>query len=54
MYLVRGRQGVRQQRFVPREQEDEVRQWVANYQRAVKLMEQISETAWSQVGKKEP
>ena len=54
LYLVRGRHGVREQLFVPRGQEDEVRQWVANYQRALKLLERISEAAWSRVGKKEP
>ena len=54
LYLVRGRQGVRQQLFVPRDQEEEVRQWVANYQRVIKLLERISDTSWNRVGKKEP
>jgi hypothetical protein len=54
LYLVRGRDGTREQRFVPREQEAEVRQWVSSYQRILDLLERISEAAWKRVGKKEP
>lgn len=52
LYLVRRREGIRQQLFVPRHQEDEVRQWVANYQRLLGLLERISDAAWSRVGSK--
>ena len=52
LYLVRRRDGIRQQLFVPRQQEDEVRQWVANYQKLLGLLERISDIAWTRVGKK--
>ncbi len=52
LYLIRGRDGVRQQLFVPREQEEDVRRWVANYQHLLSLLERISETAWIRVGRK--
>jgi hypothetical protein len=52
LYLVRSRAGSREQLFVPRHQEDEVRQWVANYQHLLRLLERVSDTAWNRVGKK--
>jgi hypothetical protein len=52
LYLVRQRNGVRQQLFVPRQQEEEVRQWVANYKRLIDLMERVSDAAWNRVGSK--
>jgi hypothetical protein len=52
LYLTRSRDGVPQQLFVPRDQEDEVRQWVANYQKLSGLLERISDAAWKRVGKK--
>jgi hypothetical protein len=53
LYLVRGQKGSRQQLFVPREQEKEVRRWVANYRQLLKLLEKVSDAAWNRVGKKE-
>ena len=53
LYAVRTREGTRQQLFVPRAQEEEVRLWVSNYQRLLKLLERISDTAWNRVGKRE-
>lgn len=52
LYLVRSRAGSRQQLFVPRHQEDEVRQWVANYQHLLGLLERVSDAAWNRVGSK--
>jgi hypothetical protein len=52
LYLIRGRDGIRQQLFVPREQEGDVRRWVANYQQIMKLLERISDAAWNRVGHK--
>lgn len=52
LYLVRRREGTRQQLFVPREQEEDVRRWVANYQRLLGLLERVSDAAWNRVGKK--
>lgn len=52
LYLVRRRGGTRQQLFVPREQEADVRRWVANYQQIMKLLERISDAAWNRVGHK--
>jgi hypothetical protein len=53
LYLVRHQEGTRLQLFVPREQEEEVRLWVGNYQRILSLLDRISEVAWNRVGKKE-
>jgi hypothetical protein len=50
--MIRGRDGASQQHFVPRDQEEDVRRWVANYQQVLKLLERISDTAWNRVGKK--
>lgn len=52
LYLVRRREGARQQLFVPRHQEDDVRRWVANYQKLLGLLERISDAAWNRVGSK--
>ena len=52
LYLVRRRDGVRQQLFVPREQEEDVRRWVANYHKWLGLLERVSDAAWNRVGKK--
>ncbi len=52
LYLIRSREGVAQQLFVPREQEEEVRLWVANYQQVLRMLERISDAAWNRVGKK--
>jgi hypothetical protein len=53
LYLVRRQEGTRFQLFVPREQEEEVRLWVGNYQRILSLLDRVSEAAWNRVGKKE-
>lgn len=52
LYMIRGRDGTSQQHFVPRDQEEDVRLWVSNYQQVLKLLERISDTAWNRVGKK--
>jgi len=52
LYLVRRREGARQQLFVPRHQENEVRRWVANYKKVLGLLERISDAAWNRVGSK--
>lgn len=52
LYLIRSRDGVPQQLFVPREQEGDVRKWVANYQQVIKLLERISDKSWDRIGKK--
>ena len=49
VYLVSSAKGKRRQVFVPPELEEEVREWVKNYQAATKLLEQLSEGAWDEL-----
>jgi hypothetical protein len=51
--LVRVRKGEVEQLILPRDQEERVQEWVANYHRLCELLEQISEQAWERVRKRE-
>ena len=48
-YLVCNVRGKRRQLFIPAALEQEARQWVANYQSAMELLEQVSERAWQEL-----
>jgi len=53
VYLMRVRKGDLEQLFIPRDQEDLVHQWVANYHRQSELLEHISEKAWERLRHRE-
>lgn len=53
LYLTRVRKGDLEQLFIPRDQEDQVRQWVANYHRLCELLDHISEEAWERLRHRE-
>jgi len=48
-YLVCNVEGKRRQLFIPSELEEEARQWVANYQSAMALLEKLSERGWQEL-----
>lgn len=49
VYLVCNVKGKRRQLFIPADLEEEVLQWVENYKKAMKLLENLSEDAWEEL-----
>ncbi len=49
VYLVSSAKANKRQVFVPADMEEEVSAWVKNYHKATDLLEQISESAWSEL-----
>ena len=49
LYLVVTEQGVPRQLYVPREWEQTVQQWIDDYRKARKLMDDISRIHWDKV-----
>ena len=54
LYLVQSREGRPRQLFLGKEQEEQARQWVDNYQRLRELVERVSERSWEFLQRKEP
>jgi hypothetical protein len=54
LYLVCSQEGRPRQLFIPREQEERVKEWVAYHQRLRELVERISEAAWKRLRDREP
>lgn len=54
LYLVCSRDGRPRQLFIPREREEQVKEWVAHHQRLRELLEHISEAGWERLRQKEP
>jgi hypothetical protein len=49
LYLAISAEGRTRQLFVPKDWEERVRQWVAEYHRAQDLLEEISQVYWNKV-----
>lgn len=49
VYLVSSAKANKRQVFVPSDMEQEVSAWVENYHKAIDLLEQVSERAWSEL-----
>ena len=54
LYLVCSHEGRPRQLFIPREQEEQVKAWVAHHQRLRELLERISEAAWKRLQDRKP
>lgn len=52
VYLVSSAKGNKRQVFVPSRMEQEVREWVDNYRMVMELLEEISEGAWAELGRR--
>lgn len=53
LYLVVSREGKVRQLFIPQDYEQKVRQWIEEYRRAEELLEEIADTYWSKIQKRE-
>jgi hypothetical protein len=53
LYLACSAEGKARQLFVPRDWEEEVRQWVATHQEVKRLLEEISKLYWDRIAKRE-
>lgn len=53
LYLVSRQDGQLRQLFVPKDLETQVREWVEQYQRALALLEKISEFHWKRIQERE-
>lgn len=49
LFIVRSRRGKPEQVYVPRKWEQQVREWVKQYQQARELLEKVSEIYWRKV-----
>jgi len=49
VYLTCSRAGRVEQVFIPRDLEDQVREWVRNYRSARELLEKLSELSWEKL-----
>lgn len=53
LYLVVSRNGKVRQLFIPKAYEQRARQWIEEYRRAEELLDQIADTCWSKIQKRE-
>jgi hypothetical protein len=51
--LVVSRKGKVRQLFIPWDYEQKVRQWIEEYRRAEELLEELADTYWSKIQKRE-
>jgi hypothetical protein len=49
MYITSRKYGKMRQRFVPKEREEDVRRWVANYHKVCDLVDDLSNLFWERV-----
>jgi hypothetical protein len=49
MYITSQKDGKVRQRFVPKDKEEEVRRWVANYHKVCDLVDELSNLFWDRV-----
>jgi hypothetical protein len=49
MYITSQKDGRIRQRFVPKDKEDDVRLWVANYRKVCDLVDELSNLFWERV-----
>ena len=49
MYITSRKDGKMRQRFVPKEREEDVRRWVANYHKVCDLLDELSNLFWERV-----
>lgn len=53
LFLTRSKDGKVEQRYIPKEKEELVRQWVNNYKDVQELLEKISSIYWDRLKKKD-
>lgn len=53
LYLVASQDGKPRQLFIPQSYEKKVRQWIEEYRRAEKLLEEIADLHWDKIQKRE-
>jgi len=53
MYISRSKNGKTQQIYIPKEKEAQVKQWVKGYREILKLLENISDSYWDRLKKKD-